>query len=168
MSFSLIPQWSFPAVTDVSPEFLAAAGIRFLMLDLDNTIASYGEHSPSDEIVRWAAGIKDSGVAMAIVSNSSRVIRVAAFAEALDVGSVIRASKPSPAGLLHSMETAGFPSGESALAGDQVFTDTLAANRAGVLSIIVKPRKFTNPFLAIRYAIEIPFRSLARKKVRSA
>ena len=166
MGFSLLPQYSFHNITDITVDFLISAGIRYLMLDLDNTIAAYCEDYPSDDVLRWVRNIKDGGITLKIISNSSRIIRVSAFAEAFSIGSVIRASKPSPTGLKHSMEDDGFTPCESALAGDQIFTDTLAANRADVLSIIVKPKKFTNPFLALRYAVELPFRALVRNKQR--
>ena len=164
MSFSLFPRFSFKEVKDISPGFLGDLGIRLLMIDLDNTLAAYCEHSPADDVFQWVTAVKDAGINLAIVSNSSNAPRVGAFAVALDTKSIIRASKPSPASLLDLMETAGFSAGESALVGDQIFTDTLAANRAGVLSIIVKPRKFTNPLLALRYAAEMPFRAFAKNR----
>ena len=52
MSFSLTPKYSFQELTDISPAFLERLGIRFLMLDLDNTLAAYGERLPSDRIAR--------------------------------------------------------------------------------------------------------------------
>lgn len=38
MPFSLIPKLILPSLTDLTPELLAARGVRFLMLDFDNTI----------------------------------------------------------------------------------------------------------------------------------
>ena len=165
MSLSLIPEYSFSRVTDISPEFLKEKKIKFLMIDLDNTLAAYDEHYPSDDIHKWLSNIKDSGITPAIISNSTRVIRVYTFAEAFDINSAEYARKPSTGNMLHLMETSGYQENESALIGDQIFTDVLAANKAKVLSIIVKPRKFTNIFLFLRYGIEKPFRSLARNKM---
>ena len=162
MGFSLIPQYSFRAITDISPDFLHSNGVKFLMLDLDNTVAAYSEDNPAEEVLKWVETVKNGGISLAIISNSTRAARVDTFAKALGIGYIIRASKPSPTGVQQLMETAGFTNEESALVGDQVFTDTLAANRAGVMSIIVKPRKFTNPFLALRYAAEIPFRIMVK------
>ena len=162
MGFSLLPEFLFPEITDISPAFLEKTGIKFLMIDLDNTLAAYDEQSPSEEILKWISSLKKSGITPAIISNSSRVMRVCSFAESFDVSSVARAHKPSPANILHLMETFNFKSNESALIGDQIFTDILAANRAGVISIIVKPRKFTNVFLAVRYVIELPIRYISR------
>ena len=164
MGFSLLPAFMFPGITEISPTFLNKTGIKFLMVDLDNTLAAYDEHSPSDDILKWISSIKESGITPAIISNSSRVMRVSSFAESFDINSIALARKPSPINVLYLMETFNFKANESALIGDQIFTDILAANRAGVISIIVKPRKFTNVFLKIRYVIELPIRYISRIK----
>jgi hypothetical protein len=165
MGFSLVPRHVFREVTDITPGFLEELGIKFLMLDLDNTLAAYDEHVLSDSISRWIADIRDSGIKMFIISNSSRKKRVKTLSESAGIEYIMKSHKPSPKGLLCAMEMAGFGAGESALAGDQVFTDVLAANRAGAISIIVRPRRFTNPFLALRYYIEAPFRFMCRRKI---
>ena len=163
--FSLIPQYAFRDITDVSAGFLDELGIKFLMLDLDNTIAAYDEHVLSDNISQWASDIKNSGVELFIISNSTRRKRVESHSESIGAEHIRESRKPSPRSLLLAMEGAGFDSGASALAGDQILTDTLAANRAGVVSIIVRPRRFTNPFLALRYFIEVPFRAMCKNKI---
>ena len=168
MGFSPIPHYAFRKLTDISAEFLEGLGIGFLMLDLDNTVAAYSEHTPSDSVLQWAAQIKDSGIELIIVSNSVREGRVEAFAEALRTGFVKGASKPSPKVVVQTMKDSGFAPEKSALVGDQIYTDTLAANRAGAVSIIVRPRRFTNPFLAIRYALEAPFRAICRNRMWNA
>jgi len=164
MSFSPVPQFSFRDVTDITPGFLRDLGISFLMLDLDNTIATYGESAPADNISRWAEEMKANGVKLLIVSNSRSKDRVETFAEALNIDFVKAARKPSPKGVLAAMKTAGFGVAESALSGDQIFTDALAANRAGIISIALRPRSLKNPLLALRYSLESPFRMLARKR----
>ena len=167
MPFSLVPRHSFRLVTDISPDFLEALGIKFLMLDLDNTIAAYGQHAPSEVFSLWAKSLEGRGITLYIVSNSVRKERVEAFASLLNIGFVMAARKPSPAGVQTALEATNFGSSESALVGDQIFTDTLAANRAEVISIIVKPVRFTNVFLALRYAAEAPFRAACRGKKRA-
>jgi len=165
MGFSPVPHYSFREVIDVSPGFLKDLGVKFLMLDLDNTVAAYSEHIPSDRITNWVRQMKDCGVELFIVSNSVRDTRVDRFAQTLGIEFIKGASKPSPKGILQAMATAGFDAIHSAFIGDQVFTDTLAANRAGIVSIVVKPRRFTNPLLALRYASEAPFRAMSRVKM---
>ena len=165
MAFSLIPHYAFRSVTDITAEFLRGLGIKFLMLDLDNTIAAYGERVPSYEALDWIESIKSAGVKLFIISNSRRKTRVDSFSEALGVAFVKNARKPSPTKLLQAMEAHGFGPDESALAGDQVFTDTLSANLADIVSIIVSPLIFNNPLLALRYAAETPFRAACKNKM---
>jgi len=167
MSFSLIPQYSFREVTDITTDFLERLGVTFLMLDLDNTIASYNEHVLSDDIALWIKDLQKRGIKLFIISNSKRKHRVESHSASIGVRFIMESCKPSPKSLFHAIEVSGFNPDTSALAGDQILTDTLAANRAGIISIIVRPKKFTNPFIAIRYFIEIPFRAMCKNKIRS-
>jgi predicted HAD superfamily phosphohydrolase YqeG len=53
---------------------------------------------------------------------------------------------------------------QTAIIGDQIFTDVLGGNRAGVSTILVKPIRLAgNPGRYVRYAVELPFRLLSRK-----
>ncbi|MCL2819952.1 MAG: YqeG family HAD IIIA-type phosphatase [Oscillospiraceae bacterium] len=162
--FSLIPLHLFRSITDVKSDFLEKQGIRFLMLDLDNTIAAYNEHVLSEEVTNWIAEIRNSGIELFIISNSTRKKRVESHSDSIGAGFIMQSSKPSPKSLHDAMELKGYPPEASALAGDQIFTDALAANRAGIASIIVRPKRFTNPFLALRYYIEVPIRAMCKNK----
>jgi len=163
--FSLIPDYVFRDITDVSSEFLEKLGIKFLMLDLDNTLAAYDEHVMSDEIIQWLNYIKSSDIELFIISNSTRKNRVAPLCDSVGIKYIMQAFKPSPTTLLTAMESEGFSRDVSALAGDQIVTDGIAANRAGVVSIVIKPKHFSNIFLAIRYVFELPFRAMSKNKM---
>ena len=163
-AFSFIPQYSFRNVIDIKPEFLLRLGIEFLILDLDNTIAAYDEKILSDDVSQWIVDVKNSGIELFIISNSTRFKRVDSFARAVGTGYIMKAGKPSPKNVFFAMEKSGFKSDVTALAGDQILTDTLAANRAGVVSIIVRPKRFTNPILTLRYLLEKPFRARCKNK----
>jgi hypothetical protein len=52
---------------------------------------------------------------------------------------------------------------ETAIVGDQIFTDVWGGNNAGVLTLLVKPIQFGNIFRALRYLGETPFRLMAKK-----
>ena len=165
MSFSFVPKYAFRKFTDISPDFLIEHGVRFLMLDLDNTIAKYSEFYPADSALKWVANLKFNNIKLFFISNNRRKHRVDSFAKALGIGFINGARKPSPNSLLQAMKESGFETDESALLGDQIFTDTLAANRAGVISIIVRPLSMLNPVLSIRFAIEAPFRAACARKM---
>jgi HAD superfamily phosphatase (TIGR01668 family) len=162
MSLFPIPNFSFREITEISLSFLDELGIKFLMLDLDNTIAAYTEDKPAEDVLRWHSNVIQSGIRPFMITNSTRVKRVETFAEALEMGYIMRAKKPSPRYLLKAMEEAGFQKENSALVGDQIFTDTLAAKRAGITSIILRPRNMKSPWLSLRYGVEIPFRAACR------
>ena len=165
MNFSLVPDYTFKSLTDITADFLTEHNIKLLMLDMDNTIAPYGVSEPSDEMCDYISNLKSLGIDVFIVSNSKRVGRTERFAKALNVGFVKEAGKPSPKALLKVMGIKGLLAENCALVGDQIFTDTIAANCAGALSLVVYPIKFTNIFLKIRYWAEIPFRALCKNKM---
>jgi HAD superfamily phosphatase (TIGR01668 family) len=159
-----IPDFSFKKLTDVKPGFLHDLGIKLLLLDLDNTVAPYGDDTPSAEIIFWVEEMKVADIALFIISNN-RSDRPQKFSKALGISYINRAWKPSTKGIDKAIFDSGFNREETAFAGDQVYTDILAAKRAGIMSILVKPIKLRNNFLlAIRYALEFPFRLLARNK----
>ena len=162
-----IPDYSFPRLAQVTPEFLHREGIRYLLLDLDNTISPYGVQAPTEEMLRWVAEIKAGGIVPFIVSNNHGV-RAENFSAALGIDYIKSAGKPGRRGMLAAMARLEADPAATALAGDQIYTDTLAAKRCGVRAILIQPISLKNPLLAVRYFFEIPFRLMSRKKYREA
>ncbi|MDR2616008.1 MAG: YqeG family HAD IIIA-type phosphatase [Oscillospiraceae bacterium] len=158
MSVLPLPEYKFRELRDISADFLARRGIELLMLDLDNTIAPYGRREPESGVLRWAEEIRASGVLLYIVSNSRGEERVRSFAAALGIPYTLRAKKPSPRKPREIMRATGVGADRAALVGDQIYTDVLAARLAGITPILVRPIELKNPLLAIRYALEAPFR----------
>lgn len=165
MSFSLIPKLRCPSIYQITPELLLSRGITLLLMDLDNTLSTYDVDLATDGLLHWMDTLQSAGIDLFLVSNN-RTDRAAIFAESAGLPLVKRAKKPSPRGLLLAMERAGKTPEETAMVGDQIFTDVLGANRAGVFSIVVKPLAFMPIRFALRYGAEIPFRLLAKEKCR--
>ena len=166
MSFSLIPNYSFKNICAVTSEFLKGLGIKLLLLDLDNTMAPYGTLEPEEEIAAWAETMKKDGIELFIITNNRGSKRVESLAAAFDVDYIMGANKPFSTGIKKALGQLARKPEETALAGDQIFTDILAANSAGVLSIVVEPIKLINPALNLRYWLEAPFRAMCRHKMR--
>lgn len=164
MSFSLIPDYSFNSVCDVTPEFLKEHGISLLLLDLDNTLAPYGTTEPPEHIARWAEHIKENGVALFIITNNRGSNRVESLASAFRIDFIKGANKPFVKGINKAIAQLGKTPKETALVGDQIYTDIIAANAASITSIVVRPIKLRNPTFNIRYWLEAPFRALCRNK----
>lgn len=144
------------SITELTPQWLQAQGIRLMLLDFDNTIVPYTTVEPSDEISAWFSALREAGIQMMVVSNSRKSRRVPEFCEKRDIPWIIKAGKPSSKGLLRAMEQMGCAPQETAMAGDQTFTDVLAANAAGVTSVLVRPIDMSNPLHKLRYLLEQP------------
>ena len=163
MSLSFLPGMMTEKLTDLTPEYLQSQGISLLMMDFDNTIVPYTTDVPTEEMRRWLETMNASPVKIAIVSNSKndRLIR---FCRDHHLDYIMRAHKPRPQGLLECMERFGFAPEHSAIVGDQIFTDTLAGNLAGVTPILVKAIDNHTIWLKARHVLELPFIFAARKR----
>lgn len=165
MPFSPIPRGVYPSVTDIKPERLAAKGIKLVLADLDNTLAAYQVPEPSAEIVAWKEALENAGIRLFLLSNSRKPNRARHFAEALGIPYQGRSGKPKRAGYLRAMERMGVKPEETVMVGDQIFTDTLGANNAGVVPLLVEPIRLAgNPGRYVRYAAETPFRELGKRR----
>ena len=157
MSLSPIPRGLYPSVTDISPQLLAAKGIRLVLADLDNTLVAYRVTEPPAELMAWKAALEAAG--------SRKPGRAQNFAEKLGIPYQGHSGKPRRAGYLRAMERMGARPEETVMVGDQIFTDTLGANNAGVIPLLVQPIRLAgNPFRYVRYAIETPFRALGKRR----
>jgi len=163
MSFSPIPDICVRTIFSVTPELLRQKRITLLLADLDNTLSPYGEDLPPESVLAWVAGCRAAGIELFMISNTGNEKRAVGYANACEMPYMIRARKPSPKGPLAIMAQLGKRPEETALIGDQIFTDGLAANRAGILSIVTRPLRM-GPFLRFRYIVEQPFRYLCKEK----
>jgi uncharacterized protein len=132
-------------VFEITPAFLEQRGLKALLLDIDNTIVPHGKLESSDldlERVRvWLAPLKNAGITLRFVSNALPT-RIRFHAEALGikaVGTGNTAGKPFAPAFQTAIAELGLPPKQIAMLGDQVFTDVLGANNAGMYSILVRP-----------------------------
>ena len=150
---------------DISPKALAEKGIRLVLADLDNTLAPYKVTQPSPELVAWKEALSANGIALFLLSNSRKPGRAQSFAEKLGIPCQGHSGKPKKAGYLKAMERMGARPEETVMVGDQIFTDTLGANNAGVTPLLVQPIRLAgNPGRYIRYGLETPFRLLGKRR----
>lgn len=164
--FSLLPWKVAGSVFDLTGQSLERAGVRLLLADLDNTLCPYSVSEPSQALRDWLADLEAHGVKLFLLSNSRKPKRPAQFAQALGIDYLGHAGKPKTGGFVRAMTGQAVTAGECAMVGDQVFTDILGANRAGVRSILVKPISLAgNPGRYLRYWVELPMRLLSKKRV---
>ena len=163
MRFPLLPMWKVESITKLTPEILEEKGIKLLMLDFDNTIVPYTTNEPTEEMAAWFQKMTASSVEICVVSNSKKN-RVKIFCGAYGIPCITHAKKPGTKGIRECLSHYDFPKESCALAGDQIYTDVLGGNCAGVQSILVKAIHNHNFWLKARGVLELPFRALAWRR----
>ena len=163
MALSLLPHWWGRSIFEIDPAALARRGITLLLADLDNTLVPYKVTEPPAEVVAWKEALEEQGIQLFLLSNSRKPGRAQRFAQKLGIPYQGHSGKPGTGGYLRAMERMGWTPRETVMVGDQIFTDTLGANNAGVTPLLVEPIRLAgNPGRYIRYAVETPFRLLGR------
>ena len=163
MPFSLLPRLMTDSLTDLTPELLREKNVRLLMLDFDNTIVPYTTDVPTADMERWLSRMNASEIQICVVSNSHKD-RVPAFCQARGIDCITHAKKPFSKGIRECLGKYGIPASRAALVGDQIYTDTLGANCAGVTSILIKAIHNHTFWLKARHVLELPFIFLARNR----
>ena len=163
MSFSLLPRWITSELTDITPEFLKQNGIGLLMMDFDNTIVPYTTNVPTSKMEAWLRQMASSGIHLCVVSNSKRD-RVKVFCAGSGIDCITHARKPFSKGIKQALSRYRIPARQAAIVGDQIFTDTLGGNCAGVGTILVRAIDNHNFWLKARHVLELPFIFAARKR----
>ena len=165
MPFSPIPRGVYPSVTSLDPKKLKEKGITLVLADLDNTLVPYKVLEPSPEVAAWMTALKGEGIDLFLLSNSRKPGRAQKFAQQVGIPYQGHSGKPKKAGYLKAMERMGRTPQETVMVGDQIFTDTLGANRAGVTPLLIQPIRLAgNSGRYIRYAAETPFRLLGGRR----
>lgn len=163
VKFPLVPDYYFPSISAIDLSRLRARGVKLLLADLDNTLAPYGVAEPDDQVRAWKEALAAAGITLFILSNSRRPGRAQRYAQALGVPYEGHAGKPKRGGFQRALARMGVTAEETAIVGDQIFTDTWGGNNAGVLTLLVHPIRFGTVFRFLRFALETPFRAGARR-----
>jgi hypothetical protein len=135
---NLVPQRVCKRLSEFPFAELRDQGYRCALLDLDNTISPDRAEEPNDYSHLVIRLLMDAGFACCLVSNA-KSSRSRSFAAALGISHVAFAGKPSPKGVFEAMEMMNVVAEQTVLFGDQLFTDILAARRAGVYAVLVEP-----------------------------
>lgn len=160
---SFLPTLRFERLTDITPELLSARGISLLLMDFDNTMLPYTTDVPTPELLAWLGRMKAAGITLCIVSNS-RKPRVPKFSEEYGVPCVTRAAKPGVRGIREAMARFHADRAGTALVGDQIYTDVLGANLAGVTALHVRSIHNHTVWLKLRHLLELPFLAMSEKR----
>lgn len=112
-------------------------GYRAVIFDVDNTLVPHGE--PADERAKALfSHLKELGYSCMLLSNNKEP-RVKMFNDVVQVKYIFKANKPMPGNYRKAMEIMGTTTENTLFVGDQIFTDVMGANIAGIRTILVKP-----------------------------
>lgn len=128
------------AVPLIEVDWLKEQGVRLVLLDRDNTCVPRDTKTPPAEVLAWLDAVRSAGIKTCMVSNNFHSAEVEASAAELGCEVVHHAMKPAPFALRRAMEMMGEGPESTVMVGDQVFTDVVAGNLAGVRSVLVRPQ----------------------------
>ncbi|HHX50840.1 MAG TPA: YqeG family HAD IIIA-type phosphatase [Clostridia bacterium] len=151
---------------DVPLPELIHAGIRGIIIDLDNTITAWNSPEVTGDIFNWFQEMKQHQFQVCLVSNNGKA-RVAVVADKLGIPFIFKASKPRRRSFRQAMEVLGTKPPETAVIGDQVFTDVLGGNRLNLYTILVVPLN-KREFIGTRFMRQlenIVIKTVVKKKM---
>jgi HAD superfamily phosphatase (TIGR01668 family) len=125
-------------VLNLTPEFFISRGIKGLIIDLDNTIVAWGKYKVAREMKAWVQRMLASDIKMCILSNALEH-RVRFIGEVLGIPWVSRATKPRKNSFKKALEILKTTPQETAVIGDQLFTDIFGGNRMALYTVWTKP-----------------------------
>ncbi|MFZ5590665.1 MAG: YqeG family HAD IIIA-type phosphatase [Bacillota bacterium] len=134
----LFPRQHVASVQQINLAELEKRGIKALLFDLDNTIVPRDQDHLPPEIINFFDRLARRGFKTCLVSNNYPE-RVGALAGQLGISTVHRAIKPRKKPFLKAMRLLGVTPEQTAVVGDQIFTDILGGNRLGLYTILVTP-----------------------------
>jgi uncharacterized protein len=139
----LTPKSQLETAFEITPKWLEDRNLKGLVLDIDNTLAP--THLPGNEtqIRAWLEPFRQANIPIRIVSNghSKRILEFCELFNLEFVGilGLRMAGKPIPSAFSRACQELGLSANQVAMVGDQIFTDVLGANMAGMYTVLVKP-----------------------------
>ncbi|HZK24338.1 MAG TPA: YqeG family HAD IIIA-type phosphatase [Oscillospiraceae bacterium] len=134
----LQPNEMVDSIYDINLHQLKANGIKGIITDLDNTLLAWRSSEFKPTVEQWISEVRNANLKIAIVSNNSTA-RVEDLSAQLGVVCVAKAIKPRRGAFRSIAAQFNLAPHELAVVGDQLFTDVLGGNRAGMYTILVDP-----------------------------
>ena len=160
------PDFIFAGIYDIDFDSLKKKNIKGLIFDIDNTLVSYRQQTPTKEVSVLMDKLKSEGFEICFISNNSRE-RVDIFNAEFNFFSYPKAKKPSVKCIKKALSAMDLNAKNAAFVGDQLFTDIMAAKRAKIMAILVAPiEPVENAFFKFKRFMEKPFIKRYYKKQR--
>lgn len=134
------PHIRLDRVTDITVGLLQKYKIDALILDVDNTLSTHHGEVLTDGLEDWLVYMKENGIKLTVLSNSKRK-RVEPFAQKINLDFISLGLKPLPFGYIRAVKSLGTRRKNTAIVGDQIFTDIIGGNTVGVKTVLLTPIK---------------------------
>jgi HAD superfamily phosphatase (TIGR01668 family) len=126
------------SIYQIDLDYLKEKGIKGLIVDFDNTLVERGSRSAPETLHNWLEKVDKQGFGICIVSNNLKR-KIGRVTQSLDIPLVASAGKPRGKAFYEGMKVLKTTSSQTAVIGDQLFTDVFGGNRLGLLTILVSP-----------------------------
>lgn len=141
-----LPDQHVKSIFEITPDTLAARGVKGIITDLDNTLVEWDRPNATPKLIEWFEDMKNSNIKVTIVSNNNES-RVKAFSEPLNIPFIYQARKPMGRAFRRALSEMGLEQKETVVIGDQLLTDVLGGNRSGFHTVLVVPVAQTDGFV---------------------
>ena len=137
------PTFWLKNVLEIDKQFLKKNRVRALVLDMDNTLSMHDDPAAEDGVMDWLDEMRRLGIKMRVVSNNNSK-RVAPLAKALGLEYTAHGAKPLTFGVNRAVRAMRVKKSQTLVVGDQIFTDVMAGNLAGIRTVLVEPFHLEN------------------------
>ena len=159
-----IPTWCCNSIFDIDLNVLIDNNIKYILTDLDNTLAPYYIATPEDKVINLINELKQKGFNVIIVSNNTGK-RVQTFAQNLNISYISGAKKPFTSAIRNYLTKNNINIDECVIIGDQMVTDIGCANKLNCRCILTTPLDKKEPLVTfLNRKIDI----ILRKKYKLA
>ena len=134
----LSPDYYYDSVFMIPYHELQQRNIKGLIFDLDNTLAPFNIPRPPAKIAALVRRLRRMGFIICLLTNNTEK-RMRLFNEHLEAIGVHSAMKPLTGGIKRAMRLMGTERAETAIIGDQLFSDVWGGRNARIMTILVKP-----------------------------
>lgn len=136
----LKPNIKLDKITDISVDILKKYNITALILDVDNTLSTHHGQVLTEGLSDWLLCMRENDIKLTVLSNSTKK-RLDPFAKKIELDYISLGLKPLPFGYLRALKALGTKRKNTAIVGDQIFTDTLGGNLVGLNTVLLTPIK---------------------------
>ena len=155
------PKIKLNKVTDISLDLLSKYNINSLILDVDNTLSTHHGQVLTDGLEDWLKLMKENGINLTVLSNSNSK-RLEPFAKKIGLDYISLGLKPLPFGYIRALKRLNSNKNQTAIVGDQIFTDIVGGNVVGVNTILLTPIK---PETSLRFRMKRKVEAFVIKKL---